>query len=157
MEFDTNVRLAVYRHFASTGQAPSLVQVAAQIACSEDDVRVAFARLRARRLLLLESDGETIRMALPFSGCLRRTPSPQGGRGTSPTAPGTHSASLPPCTKRRWYTRAAATRALSSGCRSVRTGRSPAPGSFITKSRRRNGGRTWSSPEALCSSAGRKH
>jgi hypothetical protein len=68
MEFDTNVRLAVYRHFASTGQAPSLVTVAAQIACSEDDVRAAFARLRARRVLLLEPDGETIRMAPPFSG-----------------------------------------------------------------------------------------
>jgi len=68
MEFDTDVRLAVYRHFASTGQAPSLVHVAAQLACSEDDVRMAFARLRARRVLLLEPDGETVRMAPPFSG-----------------------------------------------------------------------------------------
>jgi hypothetical protein len=68
MDFDSNVRLAVYQHFASMGQAPSLVQVADELACTEDDVRVAFARLQTRRVLLLEPDGETIRMAPPFSG-----------------------------------------------------------------------------------------
>jgi hypothetical protein len=68
MDFDTNVRLAVYRHFASTGQAPSLAQVAARLASSEQDVRLGYARLRANRVLLLEADGETIRMAPPFSG-----------------------------------------------------------------------------------------
>jgi hypothetical protein len=68
MELDTGVRRAVYQHFASTGQAPSLLQLAAQIECSEDDGRAAFARLRAKRVLLLEPDGQTIRMAPPFSG-----------------------------------------------------------------------------------------
>jgi Alkylmercury lyase len=68
MDFDTNVKLAVYRYFASTGQAPLVAQVAAQLACSQADVRVAYARLRANRVLLLEPDGETIRMAPPFSG-----------------------------------------------------------------------------------------
>jgi len=68
MDFDTNVRLAVYQHFANTGQAPSLAHLATQFACSESDVRGAFARLRASRVLLLEADGETIRMAPPFSG-----------------------------------------------------------------------------------------
>jgi Alkylmercury lyase len=68
MDFDTNVRLAVYQHFASTGQAPLLAHIAAQCACSEDDVRAGYARLRANRVLLLEPDGETIRMAPPFSG-----------------------------------------------------------------------------------------
>jgi hypothetical protein len=68
MEFDTDVRLAIYRHFASTGQAPSVAHVAAHLACSEDIAREAFARLRAKRVLLLEPDGETIRMAPPFSG-----------------------------------------------------------------------------------------
>src|SRR5574342_329258 len=68
MDFDTNIRLAVYQHFASTGQAPSLAQVAAQLACSEQEVRAAYARLRANRVLLLKPDGETIRMAPPFSG-----------------------------------------------------------------------------------------
>ena len=68
MNFDTNIRLAVYQHFASTGQAPSLAQVAAQSACSEQEARAGYARLRANRVLLLEPDGETIRMAPPFSG-----------------------------------------------------------------------------------------
>ena len=68
MDFDTNVRLAVYQHFASTGQAPSLAQVAAQLASPEEDVRLGYARLRANRVLLLEPDGQTIRMAPPFSG-----------------------------------------------------------------------------------------
>jgi hypothetical protein len=68
MDFDTEVRQAVYQHFASTGQAPSLAQVAAHLASSERDVRLGYARLRANRVLLLEPDGETIRMAPPFSG-----------------------------------------------------------------------------------------
>ena len=68
MDFDTNVRQAVYQHFARTGQAPVLAQVAAELACVEDDVRAGYARLRANRVLLLEPDGETIRMAPPFSG-----------------------------------------------------------------------------------------
>jgi hypothetical protein len=38
------------------------------LVCSEDDARAAFARLRAKRVLLLEPDGQTIRMAPPFSG-----------------------------------------------------------------------------------------
>ncbi|HEY5903551.1 MAG TPA: organomercurial lyase [Anaerolineales bacterium] len=68
MDFDTKVRQAVYQHFASTGQAPSLAQVAAHLGSSEQDVRLGYARLRANRVLLLEPDGETIRMAPPFSG-----------------------------------------------------------------------------------------
>ena len=67
-EFDTDVRLAVYRHFASTGEAPSLGQIAGQLACVKADVRAAYTRLRANRVLLLEPDGENIRMAPPFSG-----------------------------------------------------------------------------------------
>jgi len=67
-EFDTDVRLTVYRHFANTGQAPSISQIAGQLSCAEDEVRAAYARLRANRVLLLEPDGETIRMAPPFSG-----------------------------------------------------------------------------------------
>jgi hypothetical protein len=68
MDFDTNVKLSVYRHFASTGKAPSVAQIADHLACSGDEVRRAYARLRANRVLLLEADGETIRMAPPFSG-----------------------------------------------------------------------------------------
>ena len=68
MDFDASVRQAVYQHFARTGQAPSLAQIAAELECVEDEVRAGYARLRANRVLLLEPDGETIRMAPPFSG-----------------------------------------------------------------------------------------
>ena len=68
MDFDTNVKLAVYGDFASMGKAPSVAQVAGHLGCSTDEVRRAFARLQANRVLLLEPDGEAIRMAPPFSG-----------------------------------------------------------------------------------------
>jgi hypothetical protein len=68
MDFDTQLKVTVYRHFAETGGAPAPADVAAALACSRDDVRHGYARLRANRVLLLEPDGETIRMAPPFSG-----------------------------------------------------------------------------------------
>lgn len=68
MDPDTSVKLTVYRHFAETGTAPTPGQVAAALDCSPDEVRAAVARLRSNRVLLLEPDGETIRMAPPFSG-----------------------------------------------------------------------------------------
>jgi hypothetical protein len=68
MDLDAEIRLAVYQHFARTGEAPSPAQVADACACSVPDVRAGYARLRANRVLLLEADGETIRMAPPFSG-----------------------------------------------------------------------------------------
>lgn len=68
MDFDTHVKLAIYRHFAGTAQAPQLVDIADELGCSRDDVRAAYTRLRANRVLFLEPDGEAIRMAPPFSG-----------------------------------------------------------------------------------------
>src|SRR5438874_13399201 len=67
MDFDTDVKLAVYRGFVRTGNAPPIARIAGHLACSTDAVRSAFARLQASRVLLLEPDGETIRMAPPFS------------------------------------------------------------------------------------------
>lgn len=68
MDFDTQLKLTVYRHFAESGWAPAVADVSTAMACSPDDVRQGYARLRANRVLLLEPDGETIRMAPPFSG-----------------------------------------------------------------------------------------
>ena len=67
-EFDTRVKLAVYRHFAQTGQRPSSTEIAVHVGADVGDVREAFAHLRANRVSFLEPDGETIRMAPPFSG-----------------------------------------------------------------------------------------
>ena len=62
------VRTAVYRHFAETARRPSPAEVAERTGISETDVIGTYAVLRARRVLLLEPDGVTIRMAPPFSG-----------------------------------------------------------------------------------------
>lgn len=68
IELDTRVKLAVYRHFAETGERPSPKDVAARAGGTTPDIIDAYGRLRAQRLLVLERDGESIRMAPPFSG-----------------------------------------------------------------------------------------
>jgi hypothetical protein len=68
MSLDTQTKLAIYWHFAETGQRPSLEAVAERVGSDVDSVREAFSRLRAQRVLVLEADGESIRMAPPFSG-----------------------------------------------------------------------------------------
>lgn len=80
MDFDVRVKVAVYAHFAEMGGRPSPAEVAARVAASggadaggdvdalEGRVREAYPRLRAQRVLVLEPDGVSIRMAPPFSG-----------------------------------------------------------------------------------------
>jgi hypothetical protein len=68
MDFDTQVKLAVYRHFAETGRRPSPEEVAVRVGSEARDVLDAYPRLRAQRVLVLEADGASIRMAPPFSG-----------------------------------------------------------------------------------------
>jgi Alkylmercury lyase len=68
MDFDTQIKLVVYNHFADTGQRPSPAAVAARVATDIDSVLGAYARLQAQRVLALEADGSSIRMAPPFSG-----------------------------------------------------------------------------------------
>jgi Alkylmercury lyase len=68
MDFDTETKLAIYRHFAAHGTRPSPAEVAAAVDSDEEAVLVAYARLRAQRVLALEADGASIRMAPPFSG-----------------------------------------------------------------------------------------
>jgi hypothetical protein len=68
VELDAQVKLAVYRHFAETGRRPSPAEVAERAGSSVEGVLDAYGRLRAQRLLVLEADGRSIRMASPFSG-----------------------------------------------------------------------------------------
>lgn len=67
-EFDNKVKIAVYRVTAESGSIPSIEVVAEKVNAPTEAVKQAYARLRASRLLLLENDGVTIRMAPPFSG-----------------------------------------------------------------------------------------
>ena len=68
MDFDTQVKLAVYRHFAATGSRPSPGEVAELVGSDVGSVLDAYPRLREQRVLVLEADGSSIRMAPPFSG-----------------------------------------------------------------------------------------
>jgi alkylmercury lyase-like protein len=68
MEFELRTKLAIYEHFAAAGSRPSVNDIAARVDASVTEVREAFRRLQALRVLVLEADGESIRMAPPFSG-----------------------------------------------------------------------------------------
>lgn len=68
MSLDLAVQLSVYGHFVKESKRPSVNETASDVDASPDAVREAFNRLASRRLLVLEADGESIRMAPPFSG-----------------------------------------------------------------------------------------
>jgi DNA-directed RNA polymerase specialized sigma subunit len=57
MDFDTQIKLTIYRHFAETGRKPSPEEVAEIAGSQVEDVLDAYARLRAQRVLVLEADG----------------------------------------------------------------------------------------------------
>ena len=58
----------MYGHFAATATRPSADEIAGKVGAPTAEVVAAFARLRAQRVLFLEEDGSSIRMAPPFSG-----------------------------------------------------------------------------------------
>jgi len=70
VDLDLRVKLAVYRHFAEHARRPTLEEIATGLNASGPEVVGAYARLRAQRVLVLEADGTSIRMAPPFSGVL---------------------------------------------------------------------------------------
>lgn len=51
---DEKVRLAVYRHFVSTGAAPDLPTLAALLALTPEQIASSLRRLGAQRVLVLE-------------------------------------------------------------------------------------------------------
>lgn len=69
MDFDTAVKLQVYRIIAETARMPTSAEVAQALDVIVGDVEAAFQRLHAKRLLVPEpGDPSRIRMAPPFSG-----------------------------------------------------------------------------------------
>lgn len=68
MDFDARIKLAVYGRFAETGRGPAPGEVAQLVGSDVESVLDAYTRLRAQRVLVLEPDGASIRMAPPFSG-----------------------------------------------------------------------------------------
>src|SRR5262249_54380346 len=67
-EIDVPVKVAIYRHFTETGRGPEVDEVARRTGFDDREVIASLQSLRAQRLLLLEADGRSIRMAPPFSG-----------------------------------------------------------------------------------------
>jgi hypothetical protein len=67
MDFDTRVKTAIYGWIVETTRVPDVAELAATLPAALDDVREAYRRLLGKRVLFLEPDGETIRMAPPFS------------------------------------------------------------------------------------------
>ena len=68
MELELRAKLLIYERFATTGSRPSVDDIAARLGATLPQVREVFRRLREARVLVLEADGESIRMAPPFSG-----------------------------------------------------------------------------------------
>jgi hypothetical protein len=64
--FEKRVRLQVYTHFVTTGQAPTSQEVASALSCSLPEVHDAYQRLAAGKALVLQKSGEVL-MAEPFS------------------------------------------------------------------------------------------
>lgn len=61
------IKAAIYQQVVSHTTAPSVEQIATALRLSRPETLAAFAALAAARVLVLEPDGETIRMAPPFS------------------------------------------------------------------------------------------
>jgi hypothetical protein len=68
VDFDLELRAAIYRHFADRAQAPTIVEMARALSRPAVEVGEGYRRLYAKRMLVLMPDGESIRMAPPFSG-----------------------------------------------------------------------------------------
>ena len=68
MDLDLQIRAAVYRHFADKARAPALAEMCRAMRLPPAEIREAYQRLYARRMLVVMPDGESIRMAPPFSG-----------------------------------------------------------------------------------------
>ena len=68
MDQDTRIKLAIYAFTADAARVPTVEELAQRVDLPPAEIRAAFKRLYADRVLVLNPDGATIRMAPPFSG-----------------------------------------------------------------------------------------
>jgi len=68
MDLDTEVKMAIYRHIVDNADMPTLGTVAHALGTPASEIRNSYLRLFEKRVLVLDPDGESIRMAPPFSG-----------------------------------------------------------------------------------------
>jgi len=67
-DFDSRTKITIYRLFAESGRSPSADAVAERMGSTREEILAAYGRLFEDRFLLLGEDGESIRIAPPFSG-----------------------------------------------------------------------------------------
>ena len=68
MDVLTRVKLAIYDHFVTTTDAPTVSDIAQTLNAPVSDIQAAFDELHTKRLLVPEpGDATRIRMAAPFS------------------------------------------------------------------------------------------
>lgn len=80
MDFDTTVKMALYRTLADSARMPDAAELARGLGCAEAEVDLAFQRLHQKRLLVPEPGAPgRIRMAPPFSGVPTPFPVRAGG------------------------------------------------------------------------------
>src|SRR5579864_8188466 len=65
-EFDTAVRLALYREFVRTASPPSAEALARQMRSSTAEIRAALERLAAGKVIVLQPESREILMANPL-------------------------------------------------------------------------------------------
>ena len=69
MDFDTTVKLEIYKTIAATTRPPVPATVAAALQCSVQEIEAAYQRLYQKRLLVLApGSAARILMAPPFAG-----------------------------------------------------------------------------------------
>nr|AUN36841.1 putative transmembrane protein [uncultured bacterium] len=68
MDFDLELKLSIYHHFAEQGSAPKAEDLSLRLKRSPEEIVEGFQRLAAKRMLVLMPDGRSIQMAPPFSG-----------------------------------------------------------------------------------------
>ncbi len=68
MDFEASVKQAIYHSFVHNSRGPSVDEVAGRLEADREAVAEAYRSLASQRVLVLQEDGESIRMALPFSG-----------------------------------------------------------------------------------------
>src|SRR5213076_1214542 len=157
MIFDTQTKLAIYRHFAETGQRPSLEVVAENVGSAVSSVREAYLRLRAQRVLVLERDGASIPMAPPFSGVPTQHVVIVDGTKYFANCRGIHSEYRRRSSAAVRFIPAASNPVNRLISRLAWTGRRLAAGFSIALSPPAGGGTTLFSLEATCFSSGRKN
>jgi hypothetical protein len=68
LDLTIQLKQFIYRQFAETARGPSPEEAARHVGKDVEGVLDLYRQLRAQRLLVLEADAASIRMAPPFSG-----------------------------------------------------------------------------------------